>query len=62
MEPDDQYLCIVRGSRDPARDLYLPFVDDRLAMILSKADLLAYDDKIKDSTIVEQIDRGGLRL
>jgi hypothetical protein len=62
MEPDDQYLCIVRGSRDPARDLYLPFVDDRLAMILSKADLLAHDDKIKDSTIVEQIDRGGLRL
>lgn len=59
MEPNDQYLCIVpdssaRGKQD---DLYLPFEgDSTLSIILSKAFLLANDTKIKDLTIVRQID------
>ncbi|MCA9195954.1 MAG: DUF4132 domain-containing protein, partial [Planctomycetales bacterium] len=59
MSPDDQYLCIVqkRGSGSKRTDnLYLPFEgDNTLSLILSKAFLLAEDDKIKDPTIVNQI-------
>jgi hypothetical protein len=63
MEPDDQYLCIVRGSRNATRRLFLPFADDdRLAVIISKAVLLAHDDEIDDPSIIAQIDRGGVRL
>ena len=58
MEPNDQYLCIVPGGRtekDPGR-IYLPFEGDRqLSVIISKALLLAEDDKIKDVTITRQI-------
>jgi hypothetical protein len=60
MEPNDQYLCIVPGRSDPAlpEKLYLPFEGDRtLAIILSKAFLLADDKKITDSTITSQIRR-----
>jgi hypothetical protein len=58
MEPDDQYLCIVpsRGSR--AGKLFLPFPEDaRFSVILSKAFLLAADDRITDPTITRQLRR-----
>jgi hypothetical protein len=54
MEPDDRYLCIVPGGR--AARVSLPFDDDeRLSLILSKAFLLAADEKITDSTILRQL-------
>ncbi len=59
MEPNDQYLCIVPDSRSRTRqeDLFLPFEgDNTLSIILSKALLLADDTKIRDPTIVRQID------
>ncbi|MGB8646900.1 MAG: DUF4132 domain-containing protein [Anaerolineae bacterium] len=62
MAPNDQYLCIV-PSRSvegmPGKDkVMLPFEGDSvLAVILSKAFLLAADDQIKDQTIVRQIAR-----
>jgi hypothetical protein len=62
MEPNDQYLCIV-PTRAPTTGnlgnrLFLPFEGDRtLAIILSKALLLAEDTKIKDPTILHQISR-----
>ena len=58
MEPNNQYLCIVpdRSSRGPKDEIFLPFEGDRtLAVILSKAFLLADDKNIKDQTIVNQI-------
>lgn len=58
MEPNDQYLCIVPGRSEETGDLFLPFEGDRmLAIILSKAFLLADDTGIKDPTIVSQIKR-----
>ena len=60
MEPNDQYLCIV-PTQNPAAGglgtkLFLPFEGDRtLAIILSKAFLLAQDTNIKDPTILHQI-------
>lgn len=61
MEPNNQYLCIVPDSRMEAgpldNRLFLPFEGDRtLAIILSKAFLLAEDDKITDPTILFQIE------
>lgn len=58
MEPNDQYLCIVpsRGKDKNTQDLFLPFEGDRgLSLVLSKAFLLAADDKIDDATILSQI-------
>lgn len=60
MEPNDQYLCIVpdRGSASAkAGDkVFLPFEGDgTLSIILSKAFLLAEDQKIKDETILRQV-------
>ena len=59
MEPNDQYLCIVadRSSKSiGTENVFLPFEGDAvLSIILSKAFLLADDDKITDSTIVSQI-------
>lgn len=59
MEPNNQYLCIVPDPKAAAKQtgrLFLPFEGDRtLAIILSKAFLLAEDIKIKDQTIVRQI-------
>ena len=52
MEPNDQYLCIVPDAHARAQqdNLFLPFEGDgMLSIILSKAFLLAEDDKIKDS-------------
>jgi len=61
MEPNDQYLCIVEGrssSDSDARKLVLPFEGDhRMAVILSKAFLLANDNKIADRSILSQINR-----
>ncbi|MCA9097853.1 MAG: DUF4132 domain-containing protein, partial [Planctomycetaceae bacterium] len=60
MEPNDQYLCIVPDSRARAAqgDLFLPFEgDNMLSIILSKALLLAEDHKIKDLTIIRQIEQ-----
>lgn len=59
MEPNDQYLCIVPGrgaASGSGGDVYLPFEgDNTLAIILSKAFLLAADKKITDPTITRQI-------
>lgn len=59
MEPDDQYLCIVPSRSEKATEkLFIPFEGDRgLSIVLSKALLLAGDDKIKDPVIVRQISR-----
>jgi hypothetical protein len=57
MEPNDQYLCIVpaRGQAE-TYPLFLPFEGDSgLSVILSKAMMLAEDDKIKDETITRQL-------
>ena len=60
MSPGDTYLCIVPGPRslDPFAGVPLPFEGDQvLAIILSKAMLLANDTKITDPTITRQIRR-----
>jgi hypothetical protein len=59
MEPNDQYLCIVPSqSQSKNNVVFLPFEgDSRLTVLLSKAFMLAADDKIKDPTIVRQISR-----
>jgi hypothetical protein len=59
MEPNDQYLCIVPDAgamHRSAGQVHLPFEGDRtLSIILSKAFLLAADDKISDATITRQV-------
>jgi hypothetical protein len=58
MEPNDEYLCIVpaRGKDTQLQRLFLPFEGDTaLSVILSKAFLLAADEKITDPTIRRQI-------
>jgi len=60
MEPNDRYLCIVpdriSSSSRPLQDIFLPFEgDNTLAVILSKAFLLAEDMKIKDPAIRNQL-------
>ena len=61
MEPTDQYLCIVpsRKRAETGKDnLFIPFEGDQtLAIILSKALLLAEDQKITDPTITRQLKR-----
>lgn len=60
MEPNDQYLCIVpdRSAKPATENLMLGFEGDNgLSVILSKAFLLADDDKITDTTITSQINR-----
>ena len=60
MEPNDQYLCIVpdRTKKNNTHNLFVPFEGDNgLSLILSKAFLLAEDDKITDRTILSQIGR-----
>ncbi len=55
--PSNRYLCIVRGhSSKTDVKVKLPFAGDTmLAIILSKAFLLADDDKITDPTILSQL-------
>jgi hypothetical protein len=57
MTPNDQYLCIVPKSNPAAPQAgYLPYEGDRmLAVILSKAMMLADDLKITDPTILSQL-------
>ncbi|MFM9555048.1 MULTISPECIES: DUF4132 domain-containing protein [Streptomyces] len=64
MSPNDRYLCVVpkstvtdgNGRNGTAQTGYLPFEGDRmLAVILSKAMLLAKDTEITDPTIVSQL-------
>ena len=58
MDPSGHYLCIVPAgpAASAADDVYLPFEGDRmLSIILSKALMLARDDKITDAGIVAQI-------
>ena len=57
MEPNNQYLCIVQDrSSSTSTKLFIPFEGDAgLSIIISKALLLADDDKISDSSIVSQI-------
>lgn len=58
MEPNDQYLCIVPDRNTPKspNNVFLPFEGDRgLSLVLSKAFLLADDDKVTDKTILSQI-------
>jgi len=57
--PDNRYLCIVRGATSKKEGkIYLPFEGDTmLSVILSKAQLLANDDKITDRTILSQLGR-----
>ena len=61
MEPNNQYLCIVpdrRLSETDKNQVHLPFEgDNMLAIILSKAFMLADDTNIKDNTILSQIKR-----
>ena len=58
MEPNDQYLCIVADRSRRSEQTVLPFEGDSiLAVILSKAFLLAEDTKIADSQIRSQIGR-----
>jgi hypothetical protein len=62
MEPNDQYLCIVpargAGSTNGDGTRVVPFEGDgALAIILSKALLLADDTAIDDPTIVRQVRR-----
>ncbi|MCF3122151.1 DUF4132 domain-containing protein [Streptomyces arenae] len=57
--PADQYVCIVpaaSGSAAVGGTGYLPFEGDRtLAVVLSKAMMLAKDDRITDPTILSQL-------
>lgn len=57
MEPNNQYLCIVQDrSSSAGAKLFIPFEgDEGLSIIISKALLLAEDDKISDSSMVSQI-------
>jgi Domain of unknown function (DUF4132) len=56
MSPNDTYLCIVPDSSAKTSTVFLPFEGDRmLSIIISKALLLAEDDKITDETILRQL-------
>ncbi|MBA9002915.1 DUF4132 domain-containing protein [Thermomonospora cellulosilytica] len=56
MDPDGAYLCVVPARSGPA--VHLPFQEDRLSLILSKAFLLAADTGITDESIRGQIALG----
>jgi hypothetical protein len=54
--PEDLYVGIVPAERDAAAGIRLPFEGDAvLSLILSKAFMLASDDRIKDKGILSQI-------
>jgi hypothetical protein len=54
----DRYLCIVPQSRRDTLDVFLPCEGDRMmSIILSKAVMLAADDRITEPAIVSQLRR-----
>jgi len=56
IEPSGKYLCIVPGGKSEYSNIYLPFEGDRtLSIILSKAEMLAKDHAITDTTILRQL-------
>ncbi|MCV0429475.1 MAG: DUF4132 domain-containing protein [Roseibium sp.] len=56
MDPGNRFLCIIKGPSSKAGKISLPFEgDSRLSVILSKAIMLAADDKITDPDIVNQL-------
>ncbi len=60
MAPNDQYPCIVPAFAETVKteSIALPFEGDALfSIIVSKAALLAADDKIKNPSIVLQLER-----
>jgi hypothetical protein len=59
VEPGSTYLCIVPAAKAPREKLFVPFTDERLTVILSKAFLLAGDTAISDPSIVAQLKRAG---
>jgi hypothetical protein len=59
MEPSGAYLCVVPARKATAGKVFLPFEDERLSLILSKAFLLADDARITDPSILGQIRRVG---
>ena len=54
---DDRYLCVVADvAKEDVSGAFLPFEGDRMiSLILSKAVMLAADDKIADPAIRSQI-------
>jgi Domain of unknown function (DUF4132) len=59
MEPENRYLCIVQERKAERAKVRLPFEgDEMLSIILSKAFLLADDDRIADKSILAQIREG----
>jgi Domain of unknown function (DUF4132) len=59
MEPENRYLCIVQERKAERAKVRLPFEgDETLSVILSKAFMLADDDRIKDKSIIAQISQG----
>jgi hypothetical protein len=58
MGPNDAYLCVVPATPRPRERVFLPFEDDRLALILSKAFLLADDTRITDPSVLARLHRG----
>lgn len=58
MLPNDQYLCIVPdiNNKKSQERIFIPFEGDTgLSVLISKAIMLYNDDKIKDSSILNQI-------
>ena len=56
--PQNQYLCIVENLNKSSEQVFLPFENDSaLSFIISKAILLAFDDKILDCSILKQMPR-----
>lgn len=56
MDPGNRFLCILKAPASKTDKVTLPFEGDtRLSVILSKAILLAADDKITDPEIVSQL-------
>ena len=56
MDPDNRYLCIIKAATPNDTKLRLPFEgDSMLSIILSKALLLADDDKITDQMILRRL-------
>ncbi|WP_173095034.1 DUF4132 domain-containing protein [Actinomadura verrucosospora] len=55
MEPDGALLRVVPSRRKGQSGLFLPFEDERLSLILTKAVLLAADHRITDESLLRLI-------